>query len=312
MNSNSSSYYPPRAQDRWLPRNFTRRIDRMGVGLRRLFARSPLGTPMVLSLTGAEFLLCLLLPGDAYRRLGQKALGLAFLLGWVGCGLCVPVFLGHPLILGWAVGGMASCHASGLGYLFLRERETSRGYPDGLGGKIMVPLVTWFLYAACIYWPGFLLFQNTVARPLFLPAENRAVIFSSLARPAAVARDDLVAYQAEGFRLRGPATLPVVFPGGLMLGRVIGRPGDQIEFGPRLIRVNGRYGDRLPTMPVSGEVRVRPGEWLIWPTVNLRVVNAGMDPGGIAEAYLRLARVPQSNFVGRAFHRWFFQRQDLP
>ena len=307
MSPNTTSYYPPRAQDRWLPRNVGRRIDRAGVWLRVQLARSPLGTPMVLSLTGAEFLLCLLIPGEPYRRLGQRALGNVFLIGWLVCGLGVLFFLDSSTGLGWMVSGMASCHASGLGFLALREREASRGYPEGLAGKILIPMIAWALCAFLIYWPGYKLFETTVARPLFIPAENRSVIFNSLARPSDLQRNDLVAYKNENFRVYGGRRLA----GGLMMGRVIGLPGDRVEFGARRIRVNGHDVERLPTMPTRGDLVVASDEWLVWPTVKLPGFETA-DADAMSDLYLPLAHVPQQNFVGRAFHRWFFQRQDQP
>ncbi len=307
MNPEFSSYYPPRAQDRWLGRILGQRLDRLRIWLRLRFSRSFLATPLVLSFNAPELLLCLLIPGEPYRRLGQRTLGRVFLIIWWAWALVLLIFLGSPTLNGFAVSGMISCHASGLGFLYLRDRETSRGYPAGLRVKILAQLVAWLFCAGLLYWPGYRFFENTVARPMFIPGENSSVVFDPHAARADVARGDLVAFKNESFRLDRGARLA----GGLMLGRVIGLPGDRVEFGPHRIRVNGHDAERLPTMPTEGELVAAPGEWLVWPTVKLPGYE-GSDSGAMAETYLRLANVPQQNFVGRAFRRWFFQRQDQP
>ncbi len=313
MAPDASSYYPPRAQDRWLPRWLTGGLDRTGVLLRRLFARSPLAATVALSLTGAEFLRCLAIPGHAYRRLGQPLLATVFQVGWVACLGVALVFLGSPMILGWSIGGMASCHASGIGFLILRERETSRGFPESLRGRIGIPFAAWLACATLLYWPGFGLFQRTVAKPLHLQLEDRSIIINPRTRPTEVRRNDLIAYEVEDFRIRGRGELPVNFRGGLLLGRAIALPGERVEFGPRAITVNGQTGPRIDSMPVEGGLTVAPGEWLVWPTVDLRVVNnQRLDTTSLNEALHRLSAVSHGNFVGRAYSRWFLLRQDTP
>lgn len=312
MNPEFSSYYPPRAQDRWLPRAFGPRIDRLRVWLRVQFSRSPLATPIVLTLTGPALLRCLLLPGEPYRALGQSTLGRIFFIAWWVWALVMLVFLPSQTVVGLAVSGMTSCHASGLGFLYLRDREAEQGYPVGLLGKTVAPLVAWLLCAFLIYWPGYKLFEYAVARPLYLPAENRSVVFNSLARAQDIREGDLVAYKMDGFRQYAGGEVPVNVRGGLMLGRVIGLPGDRIEFGPDRIHVNGHSAERSTTMPTAGGVKVAPGTWVIWPAVNMRLYNFNLGAQNLQDAFLRLANVPQQNFIGRAFHRWFFQRQDQP
>ncbi len=311
MNPELSSYYPPRAQDRWLARTFGQRIDRLFVWLRVMFVRSPLATPLTLSLNGPQLLLCLLIPGEPYQRLGQRTLGRVFLIAWWAWALVLVIFLPSKTLVGLAVSGMTSCHASGLAFLYLREQESSQGYPSGFRAKVLAPLIAWLVCAALIYWPGYKLFEYTVARPLYLPAENRSIVFSSLSGPRNVHREDLVAYTIDGFRVAAAGELPVYVREGLMLGRVIGLPGDRIEFGPKVIQVNGHPAERLPTMPTEGELKVAPATWMIWPTLNMRINNNnGQGLQTLQDALLRLANVRQQNFVGRAFHRWFFQSQD--
>jgi signal peptidase I len=313
MDPQFSSYYPPRAQERWTPVELGSRMDRLGVWLRRVFERSPFGSQTILSLTGTEFLLCLFVPGYAYGRLRHRALGWGFFGVWWVAGLCVLVLLGRETVTGWALGAMTSCHASGIGYLLLREREASREQPVGLWTKVWLPTAVWFACAALIYWPGFRVFQDAVARPLRIPGEDRLIIVNSRTQAPAVTRNDLIAYQSDEFRLGAAGGLPVVVRGGWMIGRVIGTPGDKVEFGANRVLLNGRSQARQAWMPTSGGFRVEADQWFIWPTVDLRLVNnQQLSEDTVQEAFLRLARVPQENFVGRAFNRWFFHRQDIP
>jgi len=312
MDREPSSYYPPRASERWISPRSGQAIDRAWLALRRAFFRSPLGAEAFLSLSGIDLLLCLLVPGRGYSILGHHLLGRLFLGGWAVCGLMAFAFLPSELMLGWAIGGMASCHASGVGFLLLRQVEDAEGSPPRLHLRIAVPFVCWLAFAALVYWPGFGLVRRNLANPLRITVEDRTVVFNPRARPGDVHRGDLVAFHSPGFSIGGNGQIPVRAAEGPMLGRVVGLPGDRVEFTPKSVRVNGRAGPRESTMPLEGTVVVEKGAWMVWPTVRLRVNNAGgQDTASITAAFLMISRVPQGDFLGRAYDRWFFRRQDL-
>ena len=313
MDPDFSSYSPPRASRRWISRRTGQDLDRLWLALRRGFHRSPLGSEIFLSLRGVDLLACALIPGRGYSILGQVFLGRVFLGGWAACGLLALALLPHELLLGWMVGGMASCHASGLGFLLLRQIEASEGSPPRLTHRILVPLACWAIYAMAVYWPGFGLFRRTVANPLHLVTENRSIVFNPSVRRDEVQRGDLIAFHSTGFRVQAAGQVPILAAEGPMLGRVVGLPGDRVEFGPRGVRVNGRAQPRLDTMPTEGGLEVEAGHWLVWPTVRIQVNNApGLDMASLGAAFSRISRVEQSEFLGRAYNRWFLQRQDLP
>ncbi len=311
MDSESSSYYPPRAGRRWIPSRLGQSIDRLGLALRRMWWSSPLGHGVGLELTGFQWLLASLIPGRGYALLGQRTLGRVFLAGWWLCAAATLILLCHPT-MGWFMGGMASCHASGLAFLMLRQRESNQGHPAGLAERILLPLVCWAIYYSLVYLPAFDQFRSRVANPLKITTEDRTVVFNPRVRVADVQRGDSIAFRQDGFRVQPEGGIPWVFAQGPILGRVFGLPGDRIAFTAKSVRVNGRDLPRLAGMPTEGELAVEAGHWFVWPTV--RVPGQGVVAGGVrrdaeapfAEAFLRMSTVRHSDFLGRAYGRWFF------
>lgn len=308
MDSESSSYYPPRARHRWISPRLGQAVDRLGLALRRTWRGSVLGRDMGLELTGFQWFLAMLIPGRGYAILGQQALARLFLAGWWVCALATLILLCHPA-MGWALGGMASCHSSGLAFLLLRQREMRLGHAASLADRILLPLVCWGICYALVYLPAFDQFRRHVANPLRITTEDRTVVFNPRVRAAAVQRGDSIAFHQEGFRVQPAGDNPYVFAAGPILGRVFGLPGDRIAFTPRSVRVNGRDLPRLSGMPIEGEQVVEPGQWFVWPTVRVpRVVGGALRgaEGAYAEAFLRMSTVRHSDFLGRAYGRWFF------
>ena len=317
MDFESSSYYPPRAGRRWISPRLGQSLDRLGLTLRRLWWSSPLGQGMGLELTGFQWFLAALIPGRGYSLLGQRTLGRVFLAGWWFCAVATLILLCHPT-MGWFMGGMASCHSSGLAFLMLRQRESNLGHPARLTERILMPLAIWAIYYSLVYLPGFDQFRRRVANPLVITTEDRTVVFSPRVRAAEVQRGDSIAFHQEGFRIQPPGDNPWVFREGPILGRVFGLPGDRIVFTPKSVRVNGRDVPRLEGMPIEGEQVVKPGQWFVWPTV--RVPRQGPMVAGVrrnadapfAEAFHRMSAVRHSDFLGRVYGRWFFHDQTQP
>lgn len=311
MDSESSSYYPPRAGRRWVSPRLGQAMDRLGLAIRRMWRSSPLGHGVGLELTGFQWLLASLIPGRGYALLGQRTLGRVFLAGWWLCAAATLILLCHPT-MGWFMGGMASCHSSGLAFLMLRQREANQGHPAGLAERILLPLVCWAIYYSLVYLPAFDQFRRHVANPLRITTEDRTVVINSRILAAEVQRGDSIAFHQERFRIQPPGDYPRVFAPGPILGRVFGLPGDRIAFTPKAVRVNGRDLPRLPGMPMEGEQVVEPEQWFVWPTV--RAPREGIMMGGVrrladdsfAEAFLRMSAVRHSDFLGRAYGRWFF------
>lgn len=318
MDSESSSYYPPRAGRRWISPRLGQSLDRLGLTLRRMWWSSPLGQGMRL-VTGFQWFLAALIPGRGYALLGQRTLGRVFLAGWWFCAVATLILLCHPT-MGWFLGGMASCHSSGLAFLMLRQHEANQGHPAGLAERILLPLVCWAIYYWLVYLPGFDQFRLRVATPLRITTEEQtmAAVFNPRVRVPKVERGDLIAFHQEGFRIQPDFEIAWVFAPGPTFGRVFGLPGDRIVFTPKSVRVNGRDVPRLEGMPMEGEQVVEPGQWFVWPTV--RVPRQGPMVAGVrrnpdapfAEAFHRMSAVRHSDFLGRVYGRWFFNDQTQP
>ena len=318
MDFESSSYYPPRAGRRWISPRLGQSLDRLGLTLRRMWWSSPLGQGMRL-VTGFQWFLAALIPGRGYALLGQRTLGRVFLAGWWFCAVATLILLCHPT-MGWFLGGMASCHSSGLAFLMLRQHEANQGHPAGLAERILLPLVCWAIYYWLVYLPGFDQFRLRVATPLRITTEEQtmAAVFNPRVRVSKVERGDLIAFHQEGFRIQPDDEIAWVFAPGPTFGRVFGLPGDRIVFTPKSVRVNGRDVPRLEGMPMEGEQVVEPGQWFVWPTV--RVPRQGPMVAGVrrnpdapfAEAFHRMSAVRHSDFLGRVYGRWFFNDQTQP
>jgi hypothetical protein len=318
MDFESSSYYPPRAGRRWISQRLGQSLDRLGLALRRLWWSSPLGQGMRL-VTGFQWFLAALIPGRGYALLGQRTLGRVFLAGWWFCAVATLILLCHPT-MGWFLGGMASCHSSGMAFLMLRQHEANQGHPAGLAERILLPLVCWAIYYWLVYLPGFDQFRLRVATPLRITTEEQtmAAVFNPRVRVPKVERGDLIAFHQEGFRIQPDDEIAWVFAPGPTFGRVFGLPGDRIVFTPKSVRVNGRDVPRLEGMPMEGEQVVEPGQWFVWPTV--RVPRQGPMVAGVrrnpdapfAEAFHRMSAVRHSDFLGRVYGRWFFRDQTQP
>ena len=272
---------------------------------------------MGLELTGFQWFLAAFIPGRGYAQLGQWTLGRVFLAGWWLSAVATVILLCYPT-MGWFMGGMASCHSSGLAFLMLRQREANQGHPAGLAERILLPLVCWAIYYSLVYMPGFDQFRRRVATPLRITTEDRTVVFNPRVRASDVQRGDSIAFHQEGFRIQPQEEIAWVFAPGPTFGRVFGLPGDRIVFTPKSVRVNGRDVPRLEGMPMEGEQVVEPGQWFVWPTV--RVPREGVMVGGVrrnadatfAEAFHRMSAVRHSDFLGRVYGRWFFHDQTQP
>ena len=313
MDPELSNYYPPRASDRWVSRWTGNRLERWRLGLLRTFRNSPLGRSAVASLSGAEFLGVLAVPGRGYSVLGQPFLGRLFLVGWTVCLAVAVVFLPSTMILGWAVGGLASTHSSGPAFVLLRQVEQETGTPPAWRHRILVPLVSWALYAALVYWPLHGWVGRHWAYPLEAPGSGQTVVIRPERDPSRLRRGETVAFLQEGFRLSNRGGVPVQVAAGPMFGRLIGFPGDVLEFRTNGVLAAGRLFAPMPGMPTEGRLEVEKDQWIVWPTVQLRLMNnMGLDESTVTEAFRRISQVDRGEFLGPAYGWWFFQRQDFP
>ena len=278
-------------------------MDRTWVRVRRVFDSIPVGLSAV-DIPPEQWLLALILPGYAYVLLRRNGMALLMVAGWLLGLLAFLIFLGNTWVMGWALGAMASSHSSGQGFLILREREQNTDVPGlGLLERLWIPLACWFGCMSMIYWPAGNAFQTRIALPI--QVAGKQVIIDATTPLKSLNRGEPVAYHLD----------PEVFGvarsrGGYGFDVVLGLPGDHVVFGPQDVRVNGRPFSRRREMPPEGELFLKNGMFLIWPTLEERVVN--IDRSLVDQAYYRLALVPEAKVIGRPFRHWFFRTQPIP
>jgi hypothetical protein len=61
-------------------------------------------------------------------------------------------------------------------------------------------------------------------------------------------------------------------------------------------------------MPTAGSVVVPEKHWFVWPELAI-LQNRNVSEADIANTMLMMATVPETNYIGRPFKRWFGRRQ---
>ena len=288
MSKATSPYYPPRAK--WyspLRYHFS--------GMRRRLWLDRFRLPKGMSVIGMAG--TLLVPGlGVYLR--SRFWGKPTMIACAALLLIFFAVLGHPLA-NIAFGLLLSIHVSGITYY---------GSPwlnsESLGTRILVALLLTFCLSSAIYFP----LRNTVQEHWFAPLRTRngVIVVHKFAHPGIVTRGEMVAYNLAAFDEGN-----VNAHGGLTFGMVLGVGGDKIEFNKATFAVNGIARARLPHMPDSGEVVVPENEWFIWPDLAITGGHGNVPEATISSTMLQMAIVPQTEFAGKPFARWFGRRQDL-
>ena len=253
---------------------------------------------------GLPFLRCLaalLLPGYALSGTWCSRIRRGWWIAYLTCFAIALVGLGHATA-NVAFGLMVGLHASAALALLARSglRPTGWRAPWMTLGVLVAVILS-------VYWPLSSLVAGRVLMPL--RSVKGVVVVNCAVRSVSVQRGETIAYRIpetsgiwthEGVYLRA----------GFGLGPVLAVAGDRVEFGPEHLWVNGAALPRLGNMPTAGELRVKPGHWFIWPSVD----RQGRDVGGdaIPATLMRVASVPQSDLIGRPFNRWFGRQQPVP
>jgi hypothetical protein len=288
MSKATSPYYPPRARwyspflylfitlTRWLP-------------LEHL--RLPPGVSF-LPLVAAFFV-----PGLGFhfrnRLWGRLAMASCALL------FCIfIIWLGYP-IANAAFGLLISVHVSGITYYCSPWLKGER-----LLTRIVVALLLTFALTAMLYVP----IRKSVQETHFTPMRTAkgVVVVHNLPASTPVVRGDTIAYN-----LQEASANHFYAHGGLTLGKILACPGDQIKFTSADFTINGVSRPLLPHMPTSGEVVVAENDWFIWPNLAIIGGHGNVGEQAISTMMLQMANVPQNEFVGKPFTRWFGRRQKL-
>ena len=279
----SSPYYPPRA-------TWTRVFRRIPGALRRtLYFLHVDEVQLPLVLTERRHLWCFLVPGLSFREAGFKRISAAMMAAWLAAACVFLLWLGYgPATM--ALGLMLSLHVSSIIHLLNR---TSPG--AGVLRRLVFSLAV-LIIVGSVYRFGVEL--------VIMPLESHGKVYVVHRIPAAVGiqRGELVACRTGG------TWGTVRIHSGLVLDRVLGVPGDKVEFGNAEYRVNGVAAPRRQWMPGGGDLVVPQNTWLVWPSLDtLRQV--GVSEEMISRSVLQVALVPRSGIIGKPFHRWFWRDQ---
>jgi hypothetical protein len=88
-------------------------------------------------------------------------------------------------------------------------------------------------------------------------------------------------------------------------------PGDEIRFTTNSFTVNGVTRPLLSRMPTGGVVTVPEKHWFIWPNMATIGGHGNVSEATISGIMLQMAFVPQEQFAGKPFKKWFGRRQEL-
>lgn len=291
------AYYPPRA--RWY-----RRICYPWFELRRVLDLEAVRLPTRVSVL--RFVLSLVIPGYAFFAHGRRDLGRAFLAAYGLGAILFVVALGYSLGgLGYAV--MISAHASSIIFLegyWLREKYEF-GFRLVLAGLTL--LAVWLAaYAPLIGY---------AERHWIMPLRVRGnvVIVRRMASPGNIRRGDQVLYslRAEESGTAHEGEGAVWIRAGFAGGPVLAVAGDRVEFSTNAIRINGVGQPLLGSMPQSGQIIVPEKQWFIWPELDI-YEHGNFNEANLSAVMMRLALVPEEQFIGRPFRYWFLRRQVTP
>lgn len=288
MSKATSPFYPPRA--RWYSPVFYL-FSSIGRSLHLERIHLPAGISFF-GLVGAFFI-----PGLGFY-LRSRIWGKLALTSCAALAFIFILWLGYP-IANIAFGLLISIHVSGITYYCSPWLNGER-----LFTRIIIALLLTIALSALIYVP----IRNSVQERHFAPLQtpNGVVVIQRLATPPYLKRGDTIAYN-----LQEVSEGHFYAHGGLTLGKILAVPGDRVQFSTNCFRVNGAPYPLEPHMPTGGEVVVPEKNWFIWPNLAIIGGHGAVPEWTISSTMLQMATVPQDQFVGKPFDRWFGRHQIL-
>jgi signal peptidase I len=252
----------------------------------------------------------LIVPGWAQLHLGQRALGNAFLFGWLAC--LFLALLCYGSMLGAIFMGLAfSVHVSSCIAILHMGGVDSRGF------WINTVLVFAFL-ALCVYLPAGWL-GSRVASPIHVGEDyppfthGDIILYSPVVSWLRAPRPgDVVVYQqhAVNYNLPPPAHTAVHIAAGQRFDRILAGPGDRVFWKDNQLTVNGEPAAYQPLNPKNLQppnpersvpelsFTLPAGCYLIFPSVGPQL------PGALdARGWRELSVVPAESIVGRVIIR---------
>jgi hypothetical protein len=284
----SSPYYPPRASWQSGVYKFFSRLAYLNRAERFLS-----GT----EISGGQALRSVLVPGYSFKLVGRKTLARCILLAWGAVGVIFLAMLGYSAA-NIPFGLMVALHMTGLIQLY-RCLFVDASFKRRLAFAFCGALGVFVCYQAIL---------DVVERIFVLPmnVNGQVVVINRLARTGNVKRGDIVAYSIEAARFGN-----IRFREGYGYAAVLGVAGDQIEFKPRYMAINGQMFSRTKLMPQDHSLTVPENCWFIWSDFHISIYGSGPEEY-VKAGLLKAAIVPEGNFIGRPFKYWFGRKQTYP
>ena len=287
----SSPYYPRRA--RWYSRFFY-----LGLATRHRLALDRIRMPKEITVGG--IILGFLVPGLAVYIRGPRFWGKIALSACALLFLLFIVWLGYPFG-NYAFGLMLSIHTSGFVYYcspVLLNADIWR--------RILFTIAILLGLGLFLYTPTRSVIQDHWLTPL--RANGRVFVMQKFSPAQGVKRGDWIAYSLSGHIFSNHGYEDSYGRNGMGLGPVLAVPGDHVEFSAKTFSVNGVPQPLLPHMPASGNLVVPENHWFIWPSFS---ISGQGNEARISELMMSAATVPENQFVGKPFKRWFWRKQIL-
>jgi hypothetical protein len=247
-------------------------------------------------LSKVGFVLGFVVPGYAPWNLGSVRLGRVLMAGYGVSVLVFAVALGY---LGGSIayGLMIAAHAISIIYLENYCLRKSWDFGHRFGLAFLTLIAVWLV----VYHPAMQYLEHRWIVPLRTP--SGVVIINRAPSPSSVRRNDWIAYRIEeknggGFHLSS----------GYGVERVLGMPGDRIEFTQSHMVIEGSRYPRRPGMPVLGELVVREKHWFVWPNLAITLRGQGVEQYAVPIVNA-MGIVSETNYLGKPFVHWFGRHQ---
>lgn len=290
-----SPYYPPRA--RWYGGIFD-----LASAVRRGIALDRIHLPHNVTWRGlaAGFVV----PGLAVWLRGPRVWGLAAMTASALLLSVFIVWLGYPAA-NLAFGLVVSIHATGFIYYC---SPVLSGWE--FRGRMIFTVAVLLGIGLLVYSPLRRTIQNHWAMPV--RRIGHVIVMEKSVSPGSIRRGDRMMYSLPGLSTGNPheGGGAVWVQSGFGWGPVLAIAGDRVTFSTNYFEVNGMRHPLQPHMPRNVTVFVPEKNWFIWPELGISGHgNAG--EAAISGVMMQLAMVPEKNFIGKPFKRWFGREQIL-
>ena len=283
-----STYYPPRSRVPSVALN-------AWFGLRRVMRLEKINTPGGIS--PLRVLLSLVVPGFSFVATGRTLLGWIITAAWATSVIVFVMSIGHTaanLIFGL----MISAHAISILWLLRLWVDSPPLWLKLAMAGTSVALLGGFLYWPCLQY---------MEEHWFMPLNTRAgiTVVQRTVTPENVQVGDVIAFRIQHERLEN-----IYIRDGFGVGHVLATPGAKVEFLPDRFLIDGKPYSKKPHMPGKGSLIVPQNHWFLWPNIDIQL-NGAATEAIVTDALMRIAAVPQNDYIGKPYRRWFGRFQKV-